>query len=713
MSQRNSIFVILHRFILLILALCVCTGAIAIAQDKPTFKKLPPDGIEVADEVLEELSGRVESLKNELAEAMTSTPDAEPWRNHVEVLLRAVHLAVDQKRFFREREIGDARKLLEEAAKRIERGKKGDRGLKLMGLNENPQDKPQLLVGGFVSHIDDSVQPYGLVIPPKFKIDGPALRLDVWLHGRGDTKTEIPFLTERMTKVGLYSPENTVVLHPFGRHCNAFKFAGETDVFESISHVADLMDIDARQISIRGFSMGGAGCWHLAVHDSGRWFAANPGAGFVDTIQYQGWTDKMPFPLDPVREKLLLWYDVLPWTANLKNTRVIAYSGENDKQKQAADRVRDQSESLAMVWPYVIGAGMGHKIDDSSREAIDDQLAQWAKDPLPSPRPEIDLITYTLKYPQVDWLKVTGMREHWTAARVKGIVNGEASLSLTTDGVTHIELDFSASGWPENKSDVELDIDGQSYTVQDTGNLRGFQCLLILDENGEWTQQEHPSMEIRKRPGLQGPIDDAFCDRFVFVMPSRPAKHGVVQRWIDRETRYAQKRWAELMRGDVQVVLDRDLTDDQIATCNLICFGDLSSNRYLFSIADTLPLTWTRETLQVAGKTYDPVKHAPVMCLPNPRNPERYLVINSGMTFREFSNVSNSRQIAMLPDWAVFDVSEKDDSIFAGRVVDQGFFDEQWKIPVDEPAQEEPGENAEDDAESENDSPAEPNGGAR
>jgi hypothetical protein len=50
------------------------------------------------------------------------------------------------------------------------------------------------------------------------------------------------------------------------------------------------------------------------------------------------------------------------------------------------------------------------------------------------------------------------------------------------------------------------------------------------------------------------------------------------------------------------------------------------------------------------------------------------------MTFREFSNVSNSRQIAMLPDWAVLDVSVKDDGIFPGKVVAEGFFGEDWKL---------------------------------
>jgi hypothetical protein len=107
------------------------------------------------------------------------------------------------------------------------------------------------------------------------------------------------------------------------------------------------------------------------------------------------------------------------------------------------------------------------------------------------------------------------------------------------------------------------------------------------------------------------------------------------------------------MRGKVNVVLDTQITEEQIRDCHLICFGDYSSNQYLQSISDRLPIQWTRNTLQVGSRTFQPDKHVAAFCFPNPRNPNRYVVVNSGMTFREFSNISNSRQIPMLADWTV------------------------------------------------------------
>jgi hypothetical protein len=650
---------------------------------KPKLKRLPPQGIDIDQADRSKLLARITAVQKRVDDAASASPDPLAWRSHVDVLVRAVRLALEQRLFYKPNQVDAAHRLLDEAERRIVAAADGQRGLRLLGFRESENEAPQPLVAGFVSRIDDSVQPFGIVVPAGYTLeqrDTPH-RMDVWLHGRGDTKTEIPFLIERMDKAGLYTPEDTFVLHPFGRHCNAFKFAGETDVYEAIDHAGGLFSVDPQRVSIRGFSMGGAGCWHLAVHDPTRWLAANPGAGFVDTIVYQGWSNGTPFPLTPTQTTLLRWYDVLPWTINLKNTRTIAYSGEVDKQKQAADRVVERAGQLGIEFPYVIGKGMGHKVDDASKQVIDAQINQWADEVQPSPRDRIHFVTYTLRYATADWIRVTGMRQHWTAAEVKASLDRRReTITIDTRGVTHLDVDFSQSGWPQRRGDVDITIDGETFSVADTGNRKGFQCSLVKDDQGNWTSRVGRSDVVRKRPGLQGPIDDAFCDRFVIVMPSRPARHGQVQRWIDREVAYLRSRWARLMRGDVPIVTDRELTADQIETCHLICFGDFSSNGYLAKIAARLPIGWTREELTVGEWSFDPVSHTPAFVYPNPLNPERYVVVNSGLTFREFSNTSNSRQIAMLPDWAVLDVTAADDSIYAGEIKAQGFFDESWQL---------------------------------
>ncbi len=665
-----------------VLAIVVCLIAhSALAQ---TYKLLPPPGIEIDAAVRRGLQARVDGIQAKLQSYRPSNERRAGWLVDVKVLVRAVDLALSQNLFYQARQTQQAVALLDEAERRLASLPQADDRMVWLGWDRSKSGQVQTVVGGFQSRIDDSVQPVGVVLPAGFRPDGGPYRLDVWLHGRGDSKTEIPFLIERMSKVGQYTPENTVVLHPFGRHCNAFKFAGEVDVLEAVDDTASRLPVDRDRISIRGFSMGGAGCWHIAVHYPGIWFAANPGAGFVDTIVYQGWKEKQPFPIDAVRQKLLRWYDVLPWVENLKNTRVVAYSGEVDKQRQAADRVMDVAADAGMSLEYVIGKKMGHKIDPPSIAKISGIMDAWARDAQLVSREQlvsrkrIDLVTYTLRYPGVDWLRINGLKEHWTRSTAQAELVGEDGGKIKTDGITHLTLDFSESGHCST-TDLKVEIDGDQLLVASQAKEGGFKAQLIQSEDG-WFALESPDQRLRKRAGLQGPIDDAFCDRFLFVLPSRPATHGGVQRWISRELDYARNRWKTLMRGDVREVLDRDLTKEQIENNHLICFGDFQSNQFLRDIQNQLPIQWTPDSVKVGSTTFDSSSHAPVLCYPNPRNADRYVVVNSGMTFREFSNVSNSRQIAMLPDWAVIDVTSEDTGLFPGRITAEGFFDEQWQL---------------------------------
>ncbi len=95
---------------------------------------------------------------------------------------------------------------------------------------------------------------------------------------------------------------------------SAIKNAGSTDVLEAIDFVCDNYPIDRNKIVLIGFSMGGAGAWHVAARNADRFVAVSPGAGFAETRRYQNLTpDK--FPASYVQT---LWgvYDVPDYTRN-------------------------------------------------------------------------------------------------------------------------------------------------------------------------------------------------------------------------------------------------------------------------------------------------------------------------------------------------------------------------------------------------------------
>src|SRR6185436_19839465 len=91
-------------------------------------------------------------------------------------------------------------------------------------------DATGLVVRGYRSKLDGSIQPYGLVVPEALRGGSGETPLLVWLLGRGEKRTELAFLAEREGGPSQIVPKNTLVLVPYGRFCNATKFAGEVDV---------------------------------------------------------------------------------------------------------------------------------------------------------------------------------------------------------------------------------------------------------------------------------------------------------------------------------------------------------------------------------------------------------------------------------------------------------------------------------------------------
>ena len=188
---------------------------------------------------------------------------------------------------------------------------------------------------------------------------------------------------------------------------------------------------------------------------------------------------------------------------------------------------------------------------------------------------------------------------------------------------------------------------------------------------------------LRKQPFLQGPIDDAFMDRFLMVRPTGKAYHEKVGEWTKTEMAHAIEHWRRQFRGKAMEKNDVEVTDADIASSNLVIWGDPGSNKLLARILalGKVPLTWSPVKIQFAGKEYASGHHSLAMIFPNPLNPKKYLVLNSGFTFREFDYLNNARQIPKLPDYAVLDVSIPADARRPAGIVAAGFFNERWELP--------------------------------
>jgi hypothetical protein len=297
-----------------------------------------------------------------------------------------------------------------------------------------------------------------------------------------------------------------------------------------------------------------------------------------------------------------------------------------------------KAEGLPMT--HIIGPKTGHSYHKESKPLINAELDKYAAQGRQKSPAKVRLTTYSLRYAKSNWLQLTGLEKHWERARAEAERSNDGkSVTIKTSGVSALEL---AQGFKT------VTLDGQT--------LSGAK---FYKEGKLWKSGEPRGKDLRKKPGLQGPIDDAFMERFVFVRPTGIAKNPAQGLWAKAAMEQAVADWKQFFRGEVVIVDDDKVTGEQIRNANLIVWGDPASNKFLGKLAAKLPLGWTNDT-------------TPVFIYPNPLNPSKYVVVNSGFTWHDYMSGSNAHHTPKLPDWAVVSVADS-------SVKDQGFFDESWK----------------------------------
>ena len=643
-----------------IFLLTLCQFAL-LAQDRP----VPPPGIAVSPADRAELEQGLKALTSAAAEVANH-----PLHADVAVIGEAVRYALTYNEFFNAAEIPKAKELLKMGLTRAQLLTKGSAPWAA---------STGLLMKGYVSKIDGSVQPYVLLVPPEWTPGSTKKwRLDTWFHGRGETLSEVNMLTQ---KAGEFQPPQTFVLYLYGRYCNANKFAGEVDLFEALDSVKKQYRIDENRILVRGFSMGGAAAWHFAAHFPGLWAAAAPGAGFSESAEF------LKIPADE-RAKMPEWerklwhmYDATDYAGNFFNLPLVAYSGEIDGQKQAADLMEKYLAAEGMTMTHIIGPKTPHRYHPDSKIEINrrlDAIAEKGREEYPR---HIRFTTYTLAYNQMKWLSVDGLLAHWEKARVEAEIDGDKGVIVKTSNVTAITLNFESGHAPIDPTvKPSVVIDGQRLMPRGVETDRSWR-VSFRKEGSRWTLADAPGLTgLAKRHRLQGPIDDAFLDKFLFVTPTGTAvAPAMVSERIAAEQARAIKEWRRQFRGETPVKTDAEITDAEIASSNLILWGDPYSNKILARIIAKLPLEWSATGIVINGKKFDATTTMPVLIYPNPLNPNKYIVLNSGFTFREFDYLNNARQISKLPDWAAIDVTTPAGGRYPGRVAAGGFFNEAWK----------------------------------
>jgi sugar phosphate isomerase/epimerase/poly(3-hydroxybutyrate) depolymerase len=537
------------------------------------------------------------------------------------------------------------------------------------------------ILRGHRSRIDGSAQLYGVVVPEGYDGSRP-LRLDVVLHGSisptgGAAMLRFGnwFLNHGM---GWRAPDaDYLEVYPLGRVTNGYRHAGHEDVFEAIEAVAREYAVDRDRIMLRGFSMGASGTWHIGLKEPDRFAALGPYMGYVDTRFFSAGEGNARLirigALPSHQERAVATMDAVNYAANAGLLPVIAAAGGADPGFRNHEFMARAlaAENLQMI--NLVAPGVGHRVALTTHRAQVELMAREAAAGAGLARGEVRFVTRTLRYNRAHWVELLGLTRHDERAEI--LARRESPSLVTIERVQNISAFALASEALEGDT-PRIVLQGRTVAL-DRAQRHPRHGWILQQGAGGWRQVAQPEPargELHKRPGLQGPIDDAFTAPFLCVRGTGEPWNPAVQRAAEARLQQFAYEWNRYWVGDLPVKDDVSVTAEDLRTKHLILFGDPGSNRLLAQALPGLPVAWDRDTLTADGIRYPAASHLPMLVYPNSLSggEGRYVVVNSGHTFGEDALASVAYlQFARLGDWAV-------SAVDARTPAAAGNFNEEW-----------------------------------
>jgi|GEM_PF-2092477 len=515
------------------------------------------------------------------------------------------------------------------------------------------------IIRGYESSIG-GLQGYTMNIPADYR-PGKPMPVAVALHGFGSAQRWIlPSATE-------YPGMITVAPRAFGQ--TDFKFIGEQDVLDVLDDVRRHYAIDEDRIYLLGGSMGGTGCWALAVHYPDVFAGIAPVMGHAD---FRVWaTQDPPMPEGEIGRLVHFVRAAASPTflgANLANMPIYCLHGSDDtvvpveSSRWMLDAVRAVGNSNVVYWEFP-GFTHGRFPTAFTRERI-----HWlARHPRVREPQRVIYTTASMRHAGAWWITIEERPLQAEFSKVDASID-QASIRVSTSNVARFRIDTPQR--VRDADEITVTVDGSiAYKGSSEPEL-----VFASDPEG-WQRTLDKPGGLNKRPGMSGPIEDAFMSRFMIV-------HGTGHEQTSGALANLVARWKQQI--DFPVKPADAVTDDDIAAYNLIVIGSPESNKLMARIMPGLPVRLEGSSITCGDRTWSGQDLGLKLCYPNPLNPERYVVVIASTGYNGMLGI-NSRFgnwfrwiVHRNRDW--FDYAVFDDRTFGPETfLEVGFFDSHWK----------------------------------
>jgi hypothetical protein len=367
------------------------------------------------------------------------------------------------------------------------------------------------------------------------------------------------------------------------------------------------------------------------------------------------------------------------WTLNAYDIPFASYVGENDrnlvkhnsaKEELMKEGIHFEGDPFSLKATdapsilFLIGPKTGHDMHPESRQVLNAYLSDRIKVGRQVPD-HIRFVTYTTRYNRDYWVTVDGLEKHYERAEVDAKRSDNRSqYDITTRNLTRLVL-------RQTDRATSITIDGQKLRVESAPEMT------LAKSKERWKLASARERRIRKKHGLQGPIDDAFLEPFLVVRPTGTPWNAAPNEQALRILQRFDRQYTLAYRGHIRIKDDKDVTAEDFMKYEVVLFGDPGSNRWIAKLNGKLPpLHWTKETVALGSKSFPAAESLPALIYPDPLSPDHYVVINSGLT-AAWADWAGDFPTPRYGDFAIFKVQPDSDDPDAAYA---GLFDESWKL---------------------------------
>jgi poly(3-hydroxybutyrate) depolymerase len=543
-----------------------------------------------------------------------------------------------------------------------------------------PAQRGQIVSRGYRSPISQRVQGYTVYVPPDYTpekryplmivLHGGSsngnLFLGVVLGNNMDWKTYDAHLWDRYEP--RWSP-NFIVAAPDGYGQVLWRWMGEQDVLDVIDDIAKNYQVDADRVVLSGLSNGGVGAYAIGSRHAWRFAAVQAMAGAPSWLQYAG-----EGSVAPIEARLMRPWSALDLAENWHGTDFRYYHGNVDPgpMKPAYVRALDQVVQARAIphtgkW-FEAGHDLLYIVHRHGK--VYGELERVQRKPKPA---EVHLVTGDYRAARQHWLELTRFASYPDLARLVAKVT-DARIDVSTSNAVAFAIHLQDV--PSSGPRLALYVDG--VRVYD-GPREKLGTRIDVVKRSSWELGTPQDVGLVKRPGLSGPLTDAYYDRMVHVYGTQRAENTAQLRQLAEKGARGYPLW--LWSVEQEVVADSAVTPELERSAHLVLYGTPGDNAVLDRIAPKLPIQVDASSVKLGAASYAQKGVGTRFIYPNPEAQGRYVIAFSAPTLAGVRLGLNLPDF--VPDYVVYDAqsaSARPRLVPGKQKPVRGFFDARWRL---------------------------------